>query len=568
MTNALKFAWWLGFGMCTLLTACERKSQTVSSATLTALDLKRGNISLCGPADKQFGSVAFEVTGSDKIKADFSLAVALLHSFEYDAAEKVFARIIDQDPGCAMAYWGVAMCNYHPLWTPPTPAELAKGARAVALAQQLPGKSARETAYIDALTAFYADHQRTDHHTRSVRFAQAMTRLATNFPRDTEATIFYALALDASAAPTDKTFRNQRKAGALLQRLQRQQPNHPGIVHYLIHTYDYPELAALALPAARHYASVAPSSAHALHMPSHIFTRLGLWQECIGSNLAAAASAQCYAESAGLPGHWDEELHSLDYLVYAYLQQGDTQRARSYWRYLDTIRQVTPVTFKVAYAYAAIPARCVLETKQWDAAAQMPLRPANFAWDEFPWQRAITHFARALGSARTGHAAQARTEVAQLSALHAALLQQHDAYKARQVDVQQRAAEAWLLLAKGKHAAALQRMQQAADLEDQTEKHPVTPSEVLPARELLADMLLELQQPAAALAAYEATLQKHPNRFNALYGAATAAEKAGQSKKATLYYQQLLTVAPAAETARPELAAARLFLTNLQLQFI
>ncbi|GAB3835598.1 tetratricopeptide repeat protein [Hymenobacter jeollabukensis] len=563
--NAPRFHPWLIFyGLCLLPSACRQNHQVdaAETPTVTELNLKRGNLSVCGPAEQQFGRVAFEVTAPRPVQADFTLAVSLLHSFEYDEAEKVFARIIDRAPDCAMAYWGVAMCSYHPLWTPPSPAELAKGARAVALARRLPKKTARESAYIEALAVFYQDYAHADHRTRSGRFEQAMAQVAARFPTDKEAAIFYALALDAAADPADKTFRKQRKAGAILEGLQPQAPGHPGIVHYLIHTYDYPELAALALPAARQYASVAPSSAHALHMPSHIFTRLGLWNECISSNLAAASSARCYAENAGLRVHWDEELHSIDYLAYAYLQQGDNPRAREQRRYLASMQEVSPVTFKVAYAFAAVPARYVLENKQWAEATRLRPQRANLDWAQYPWQRAITHFARALGYAHTQQPDSAQLEIDQLSALCHALAEQHDDYKARQVEVQLLAAEAWLALARGQSGAALQRMQQATALEDRTEKHPVTPGEIIPAREQLADMLLQLNQPAPALAAYEANLRQHPNRFNGLYGAAVAAERAGQPVKAAAYFQQLTEVARAANSTRPELAVARAFLAK------
>lgn len=546
-------AWWSALGLSLLLTACTQQRPAPPTAEAPTGSLPP--ITLCGPPSKQFGQVDFAVAGSPQVQADFTLGVALLHSFEYETAEKVFARILSQAPDCAMAYWGVAMSSFHPLWTPPTPTELAKGAQAVAQAQRLRPRSGREAAYVRAVAAFYQDYQRVDHHTRSRRFAQAMQAVRTAFPTDREATIFYALALTAAADPADKTFRNQRQAGALLQSLYPGRPNHPGIVHYLIHAYDYPELAQLALPAARSYAGIAPSSAHALHMPSHIFTRLGLWPECITSNLAAASSARCYAENAGLPGHWDEELHCVDYLAYAYLQQGDNRRAQAQVRYLDTMRQVSPITFKVAYALAAVPARYVLENRQWAAAAR--LRPHRLIpdWRPYPWQRAMLHFARALGFAHSQQPDSARREVRQLDALHQSLRGRQDAYQAQQVEVQLRTAEAWLLLTEGHSAAALSRMQQAAELEARTEKHPVAPSEVLPARELLADMLRQLGHPAEALAAYETSLQRNPNRFNSLYGAAQAAAQAGHPAKAQQYCTQLLQVA--AGSSRPELAVAR-----------
>ncbi|WP_460574625.1 tetratricopeptide repeat protein [Hymenobacter coalescens] len=542
--------------------ACHDTSRTPSAAEISAIDLKRGNLTLCGPADQQLGAATFETSCGAGVRKDFNLGLALLHSFEYDEAEKVFAGIIAREPGCAMAYWGVAMCHYHPLWTPPTPTELAKGTQAMALAQRLPRKSAQEAAYIGATAAFYADWKQHDHRTRTLWFEQAMARVHADFPQDREATIFYALALNAAADPADKSFRKQKQAGALLQALYPNEPNHPGIVHYLIHTYDYPELAALGLPAARRYAAVAPSSAHALHMPSHIFTRLGLWSDCIASNLAATSAARCYAESAGLKGHWDEELHGLDYLTYAYLQQGDNQQALAQWRYLDTLRAVTPVNFKVAYAYAAIPARYVLENKQWAQATRLAPHPPGLDWEQYPWQAAIVHFARALGFARLGQPDSAGRELAELSRLHRVLLAQEDTYKANQVQIQLLAATAWQRLAEGQPAAALPLMEQAAELEARTEKHPVTPCEVLPARELLADMLLELNRPDEALQSYQADLRHHPNRFNGLYGAALAAERTGQPDQARRYYQQLTEVANAPGANRPELAAARAFLAK------
>ncbi|WP_201743875.1 hypothetical protein [Hymenobacter busanensis] len=549
-----------------LVPACRQSNRgdAPTAAEIRAIDLKQGNLTMCGPADQQLGTAVFETSCPASVQPDFNLALSLLHSFEYDEAEKVFARIIAREPGCAMAYWGVAMCSYHPLWTPPSPPELQKGAAALALAQRLPRKTTREAAFIQALGAFYQDWEQVEHRARSLRFEQAMAKLHADFPADREATVFYALALDAAADPADKTFARQKKAGALLQALYPGEPNHPGILHYLIHTYDYPELAALALSAARKYASVAPSSAHALHMPSHIFTRLGLWDDCIASNLAATSSARCYAESAGLKAHWDEELHGLDYLTYAYLQKGENQLARAQWRYLDTLSRVSPVNFKVAYAYAAIPARYVLENKQWPQAARLPRQPGSLDWQQYPWQHSIIHFARALGQAHLGQLDSARAELADMRRLHQALLELKDAYKANQVQIQLLSAEAWIRLAERNSAEALRLMQAAADLEDHTEKHPVTPSEVLPARELLADMLLQLGKPGLALQAYEADLRQHPNRFNGLYGAAVAAEQTGNLAKAHRYFQRLTEVAAAPGANRPELAAARAFLAKKQ----
>jgi len=521
--------------------------------------LKEGTLISCGPPKKEFGSVAFETSCADSA-ADFNLGMALLHSFEYDEAEKVFAKIIGQNPSCAMAYWGIAMSNFHPLWAPPTETELKKGAKALVLAGAIAQKSNREQDYINAISTFYGDWDKADHHTRCVRFEKAMGRLHTVYPADKEAAILYALALTAAADPADKSLGNPKKAGSILTALYRQEPNHPGIVHYMIHTYDYPELASLALPAARKYAEVAPSSAHALHMPSHIFTRLGLWDECIRSNLVSVSSAKCYAEAAGIKGHWDEELHGMDYLVYAYLQKGDNRRAKEQWDYLTTFKLVYPVNFKVAYSFAAIPSRYLLENRLWEQAAGLQAAPATFSWKDYPWQEAIVHFTRLMGDAHTGRIDSAKTELQALTQIYHTLLQQKDSYKANQVLVQIKTSGAWIALKEGKTSQALDSMTLAADMEDGTEKHPVTPCEVIPARELLGDMLLQLNQPDKALEAYEADLKKHPNRFNGLYNAGLAAQQSGNREKARNYFRQLLTVADSVSPRRPEIITARKFL--------
>ena len=526
------------------------------------VNLKRGEIVLCGPADKQFGTVQFDISCTKDVKNTFNLAMALLHSFEYDEAEKVFAKIIDQEPGCAMAYWGVAMCNYHPLWAPPGPAELAKGAKVIELAESLNRIPERESAYLQAIAVYYKDWDKVDQHTRCIRYEKAMEKLYTQYPGDREAAIFYALALDAAADPTDKTFANQKKAGAILNAIYPNEPGHPGIIHYIIHTYDYPGLAELALPAARKYASVAPASAHAQHMPSHIFTRLGLWDESISSNLTSTASAKCYAENAGLKGHWDEELHGMDYLVYAYLQKGDDSLAKAQWDYLRTIREVYPANFKVAYAFAAIPARYVLENKKWKEAASLEIYPTSFPWNKFPWEEAIIHFARLLGSVHTGLRDSAISELDKLKIIRDTLQRRGDMYKANQVDIQIMCSEAWILFKAGKYSNALEHMISAAEKEDATEKNPVTPGEVIPARELLADMLLEMGYKEKALTAYLEDLKTHPNRFNGLYGAGLSAEKCGDKKNAASYYHRLSEIS-SVHSHRPELVAARLFLISI-----
>ena len=545
-----------------LLVSCGDPGAGPSKNLIDQLELKRGRVISCGPAEQQFGPVAFEVTGRQALKKDFNLAVSLLQSFECDEAEKAFSKIIDETPGCAMAYWGVAMCNFHPLWNPPTTAELQKGAKAIEIANSIKNKSERESGYIAAIGAFYRDWEKKDHLTRCIDFEKAMEALHRTYPSDKEAAIFYALALNASAAPTDKTYAHQKKAGAILTALYPGEPDHPGIIHYLIHTYDNPELAALALPSARKYARIAPSSAHALHMPSHIFTRLGLWDECISSNLESVSSAKCYAAAAGIKGHWDEELHGMDYLVYAYLQKGENAQAEAQLKYLDSINMVYPVNFKVAYAFAAIPSRYYLENKLWSQAATLPLHPAAFAWEKFPWQEAILHFARFMGAIHSGKTIVADTELKKLHQLHDTLEQQKDLYKSKQIAIQIKTAEAWSRFTSGDKTSGIQLMQLAAGMEDSTEKHPVTPGSVLPARELLGDMYLDMQDYKNALQAYETVLKECPNRFNSLYGAGMAAEKSGNLQKAVQYYRQLTSIADVEKSGRPELKAAKAFLIN------
>ncbi|MBO9632876.1 MAG: hypothetical protein J7578_07130 [Chitinophagaceae bacterium] len=536
-----------------VLSSCSEQDQTPSKALISSLQLKRGSLISCGPALNKFGSVQFSISGNKKSKEAFELGLKLLHSFEYDEAEKVFSTIIDEQPDCAMAYWGVAMSNFHPLWTPPTPAELEKGAKAIGIAQSLKNKTSREADYINALAAFYANRDKEDHLTRCLAFEAAMEHLHHQYPDDHDAAALYALALDAAADPNDKTFQKQKKAGAILNALYPGEPDHPGIAHYLIHTFDSPELAEQGLAAARKYASIAPSSSHALHMPSHIFTRLGLWDECITSNLASMNSSQCYAQQAGIKGHMDEELHALDYLIYAYLQKGDNVQAKKLVDYTADMKEIYPVNFKVAYAVSAIPCRYVLENRQWAAAAILQPTNPGIDWNKYPWQKATIHFTRLMGLVHTGKMEQAKTELQSLRQAYDTLVLQKDKYKIDKVLILINTGEAWIDVKEKKRNEALRLMTAAADKEDNTEKHPVTPGELLPARELLGDMLMEMDQPSLALEAYEANLKKHPNRFNGLYGATLAAKRSGHATKATQYFQQLREIKKGTSSTRPEL---------------
>ena len=513
----------------------------------------------------EIGRVSFAVSCSPKARQRFNRAIAWLHSFEYDRAQQEFAGVAETDPGCAMAYWGVAMSYYHPLWAPPGPDDLKKGAAAAGKARSIGGRTRRERDYITAISVFYQDYETVDYRSRALAYEQAMERLYHRYPADKEAAVFYALSLNATAlatVPADKTYAKQKKAAAILNAVLREQPRHPGVAHYLIHSYDYPQLANLALEAARSYAGIAPDSAHALHMPSHIFTRLGLWQESIKSNLASEASAKRHAAEARMTGAWDEQLHAMDYLMYAYLQGCQDAKARGVLDELNTITKTEPQDFKVAYAFAAVPARYALERRDWPAATHLELRPADFPWQAFPYGAAITYFARALGAARSGDTATARENIDKLTSVKKALVGSKDNYDwSTQVEVQRLSASAWLAHAEGSAAEALRLARAAADLEDSTEKNPVTPGPVLPARELLGELLLEAGQPVEALKAFETSLSNSPNRFNGAYGAARAAELSQNQDKTVKYYRELKSLCTFSDTTRPALEKAKAYLS-------
>ena len=382
-----------------------------------------------------------------------------------------------------------------------------------------------------------------------------MEQVQSRYPDDHEAAIFHALALLATASPTDKTYVNQKRAGAILEPLFAEEPEHPGIAHYIIHAYDYPPLAQGALDAARRYAKIAPDSPHALHMPSHIFTRLGLWQESIDSNLASVASAK----KNNAPG---DELHAKDYLIYAYLQGAQDREAKNLLQSPPSGRVSDPAYMAWLYAMGTSPARYAVERHQWAEAAAMAVPPNTFPGGRWAWTEANLHFARALGLSHTGKTEAARMEVVKLASLRDTLTEVNDKYWADQVEIQRETAEAWITLAEGKSEEALRQMRSAADHEDATDKHPVTPGVILPAREMLGDMLLELKHPAEALVAFESTLRTATNRFNSLSGAARAAQLSGDHEKAKTYYAKLLSMCQHADGDRPELEEARTLLAE------
>jgi tetratricopeptide (TPR) repeat protein len=516
-------------------------------------------------ASEKLGDVRFTVSCTPPAQKEFNHAVAWLHSFEYDEAAKAFTQVAMTDPRCGMAYWGVAMTKNHLLWAPPTADELKQGWTAIEKAKTIGARTQRERDYIKALEIFYQDADKLDHRTRTFAYNEAMKHVYQTYSSDREAGVFYALTLIATGMIShDKTYAREKEAAQILNRVLARQPQHPGVAHYLIHSYDYPELAQLALPAARSYAKIAPASAHAQHMPSHIFIRLGLWQEAIRSNLDAEASAKAFASRNKLAGAWDEQLHAMDYLAYAYLQCAQDKQALAVLDEMKRIQNTEPKNFKVAYSFAAVPARYVLERKRWDDATKLTL-PANtvgmFPWQKFGWAEAHIHFARAIGFAHTGDVAAAQRELDQLASLRDGVVIAKGEYDwVKQVEIERQIADAWLAYAQGKSDESLKIMRAVADLDDATDKHPVTPGAILPAREQLGELLLALKQPAAALQEFETSLRSTPERFNGLYGAARAASLAADDKKARTYYQKLIALTQHADTPRPEIDEAKAFL--------
>jgi hypothetical protein len=495
------------------------------------------------------GSVTFSTSCSTDAQPQFNRAVALMHSFQFAHAIEGFTATLATDPSCSIAYWGIALSS----WTNPfaaglkPQAQLQQGLKAVEQARSSPPKTERERAYVEAVAHLFTDTATTDQRSRVLAYERAMDSLSAAYPDDVEAS--------AAADPADKTYAKQRKAGAILERLFVQYPNHPGLPHYIIHAYDVPPLAAQALGAARRYSEIAPSSPHALHMPSHTFTRVGDWQASIQANIASAAAAQ-------RDGQTGDELHASDYLVYAYLQTAQDNAARQVvesavriFSRLDPTVSVSGAASPAAayFARAAIPARYCLERRAWADAASLTPQPSPV-----PYADAITYFARGLGAAHIKDTATARSAIDALQRLRDQLNSIKESYWANQVEIQRQEVAAWLAFANGHPQDALTGMRAAAALEDQTEKNAITPGPLAPARELLGELLLESKQPAAALQEFEATLTREPNRFRSLYGAAEAAKRAGDHRTAQTYFQKLLTVTqPSDQPGRQELAEAR-----------
>jgi hypothetical protein len=490
---------------------------------------------------EKLGVVHFATSCNEAAQKEFNRAVALLHSFQFSRAIEGFNAVLGEDATCGIAYWGIALSD----WSNPfatgmkDKSQLQAGRESAERGKTVGAKTDRERAYIAAVGKLYSDFEGTPQRARLLAYRDAMRDVAAKYPEDHEAQIFYALAIAASEDPADKTYAGRLQAGAILEKLFAQEPAHPGLAHYIIHTYDVPALAGQALVAARRYSEIAPDAPHALHMPSHTFTRTGFWQESIDTNIAAAAAARREGQIA-------EELHASDYEIYAYLQTGQDGAAR---RVLDSLPEIasrfdpkavlsgagSPATGY--FALAAIPARYALERRDWKQSVQLPLRETPF-----PYTDAMTWFARGLGAARLGQAPAANQSATALQQIRERLSKVGENYWAEQVEIQELAVRAWAALAEGKKVEALRQMKLAAELEDGTEKSAVTPGPLAPARELLGEMLLELNEPAQAREQFEATLKKEPGRLRALYGAARAAQLSGDRAASQKYFREVSKV--------------------------
>jgi hypothetical protein len=513
-------------------------------------------------AGEKLGTVHFATSCNSSAQKQFDRGVALLHSFQFSRAIDGFNSTLKADSSCAIAYWGIALSQ----WSNPFAAglksasQMQDGRQAAERGQEIGAKTDRERAYLTAVSKLYADFEKTPQQVRLLAYRDAMAAVAAQYPQDHEAAIFYALALAASEEPTDKSYASRLKAGAILEALFAQEPEHPGLAHYIIHTYDVPPLAGRALAAAQRYSAIAPDAPHALHMPSHTFTRVGYWQDSIDSNVAASAAARREGQTA-------EELHALDYQAYAYLQ---TAQDDAVGRLVESLPEIasrfdpkkvisgaaSPAT--AYFALAAIPARYALERRDWKAAAKLEVRETAF-----PYTEAMTYFARGLAAAHLGDTARARASIEALAESQERLTKSKEGYWAEQVEIQRHGVSAWTALAEGRSDEALREMKSAAEMEDGTEKSAVTPGPLATSRELLGEMLLQMKQPGAALEQFEAALQREPKRFRALYGAAGAAQANGDPDASRRYFRELLTVCERADKpGRKELVEVELSLAT------
>jgi tetratricopeptide (TPR) repeat protein len=503
-------------------------------------------------SSERLGTVHFETSCSPSVRQEFDHAMALLHSFEFPDAIAGFQKVLQADPSCGIAQWGIAMSTWgNPFGGLRSPKTLQDGLAAAEKAQTIGANTDREREYIGAVALLYKNADTLDQRARALAYEKAMEQIYTTHAQDLEAAAFYALSVDQAALPTDKTYANQLKAAAILEKLYTVEPDHPGVTHYLIHSYDVPALAPRALPYARRYANLAPDAPHALHMPAHTFTRVGAWQESIDTNIRSHDVAMKRHDMG-------EGMHAWDYEVYAYLQTAQDVAAKNILDELGQMVANEPSSgsgpgLAGGFPANAIPGRYALERGAWADAAALPVHSSNQ-----PYVEAMTHFARALGASRSGKPDVAKADIEQLAALRDKEIQVKDVYWATQIDIERQAAEAWMLWAQGKRDEALKTLTAAAALEDTTDKSAVTPGPLAPAHELLGEMLLEANQPAQALKEFEVNLKKEPNRFRSVYGAGHAAELAGDRQKARAYYAQLVkSCARGDQPARADLDRAR-----------
>ena len=522
------------------------------------------------------GKVSFPITCAPDVKSDFARGVALLHSFFYEEARRVFTSVAERDPNCAMAQWGIAMTWWHPIWTPPNPDEMRAGKAAIEKAMSLKAGSDRERGFITALNTYYntADsssaapvgqscHGPVGPRDRVVAYEKAMRQLRDKYPDDFEVQTFYAFAVLSTgyATPNDTSLSKQLEGAGILEKLWKQNTNHPGVVHYLIHAYDYPQFAQRGLTAAQMYDDIAPWVPHALHMPSHIFTRLGMWDESIAANQASAEASRAYAAMRHRDATEAEELHALDYMAYSYLQEAQDTEAKKIVDLAAKVRKTNPeLEFSAAYALAAIPTRYAFERNDWAAAANLAI-PNLPHWSSFPFMEALIEYGHALGRAHTGDLGGAQKAIARMQQLRDATKEPKFDYFKSHLDLQMRAASAWVAAAQGKKNEAADMLRRAADSEDKLGKHPVSPGAFVPVREQLGTLLLEMGQPTEAQREFEAALKIYPGRFRGLYGAAQAAEQAGDNEDANRYYMKLAAQTSKAGGSRQELNHVREFLS-------
>jgi len=518
------------------------------------------------------GKVDFPISCTPAVQSEFARGVALLHSFFYEEARRIFTSVAEQDPKCAMAQWGIAMTWWHPIWTPPTPDEMNAGKAAIAKAMGMTAGTDRERGFITALNVYYntpdtsaADavgqscHGPVGPRDRVVAYEKAMRQLRDKYPDDFETQTFYAFAILAVgyATPNDTSLSKQLEAAAMLEKLWKQNANHPGVVHYLIHCYDYPALAQRGLAAAQSYDSIAPWVPHALHMPSHIFTRLGMWDESIAANQSSADASRAYAAMRHRDATEAEELHALDYMAYSYLQEAQDTKAKEIVDFAATVRKTNPeLEFSGAYALAAIPTRYAFERNDWAAAAALTI-PNLPHWSSFPFMEALIEYGHALGRAHIGDLDGARKAIARMRQLRDATKDPKFDYFKNHLEVQMQAASAWVAYGEGKKDEAIEMLRRSADAEDVLGKHPVSPGAFVPIREQLGSLLLELGQPKDAQREFEAALKIYPGRFRGLYGAALAAEQTGDKENAGRYYAKLAAQTAKSNGSRDELNHVR-----------